>query len=42
MTSNAIFEMDFDIEWNRDLFKFLERTQTNFKKTERNFDIGND
>ena len=36
MTPNANFGMDFDIEWNRDIFTPLERTQTKFWKTERN------
>ena len=35
MTSNAIFGKGFDIEWNKDLFKLLEKTQTKFWKTER-------
>jgi hypothetical protein len=36
MTSNAVFETDFDVEWNGGLFTLLERTQTKFWKTERN------
>ena len=32
MTSNAIFEMDFDIELKKDLFKPVEKTQTIFQR----------
>ena len=42
MTSNAIFEMDFDIRLKQDLFKPIEKTQTIFQRLKENFNIGND
>jgi hypothetical protein len=42
MTSDANFEMDFDIEWNKDLFTLLERTSNKILKDWETLDIGND
>ena len=42
MTSNAIFKMDFDIEWNEDLFKPFKRTSNKILKDWETLVIGND
>ena len=42
MTSNAIFEMDFDMELKQRLIQQIEKTQRQFLGIKRSFNTGND
>jgi hypothetical protein len=42
MTPNAIFEMDFDMRLKQRLIQTSWKDSNNFKKTERNLNIGDD
>jgi len=42
MTSNVIFEMDFNMRVKQGLIQTSGKDSNNFSKIERNFNIGND
>jgi hypothetical protein len=40
--SNAIFEMDLTWNWNKDLYKLIEKIQRQFSRIKKSLNVGND